>query len=49
MLFDKDPRLAPIRIRHTATEETPNLNPYPNPNPNNDLKNIKCLMNITTS
>ena len=29
MLFGKDPRLAPIRIPDTATEETPN------PNPNN--------------
>ena len=26
MLFGKDPRLAPIRIPHTATEETPNPN-----------------------
>ena len=26
MLFGKDPRLAPIRIPDTATEETPNPN-----------------------
>ena len=31
MLFLNEPRLAPIRIRHTATEETPNHNPNPNP------------------
>ena len=31
MLFLNDPRLAPIRIRHTATEETPNPNINPNP------------------
>ena len=33
-MFGKDPRLAPIRILDTATEETPNPNPKPNPNPN---------------
>ena len=33
MLFLNDPRFAPIRIRHTATEETNN----PNPNPNSTL------------
>ena len=31
MLFGNDPRHAPIRIRHTATEETSNPNPNPNP------------------
>ena len=37
MLFGKHPSIAPIRIPHTATEETPkpNNNPNPNPNPNN--------------
>ena len=51
ILFGKDPRLPPIRILDTATEETsipnpspnPNNNPNPklNPNPNdNDLINV---------
>ena len=31
MLFLNDPRLAPIRTRHTATEETPTTNHNPNP------------------
>ena len=49
ILFGKDPCLAPIRIPHTATEETPN----PNPNPN-DLINVashehKDLINIMSS
>ena len=34
ILFGKDPRLGPIRILDTATEETPNPNPNANPNPN---------------
>ena len=57
MLFGTDPRLAPIRIPETATEETPNPNYNPNPNPNNnpnDLINIKFhehndLINIMSS
>ena len=57
MLFGKDPRLAPIRIPHTATEETPNPNYNPNPNNNaspNDLINAishehKNLINIMSS
>ena len=61
ILFGKDPRLAPIRILDTATEETPNpntntnLNPNHNPNPNdNDLINVMShehidLMNIMSS
>ena len=41
MLFGKDPRLAPIRIPDTATEEAPNTNPNPKNNPNlNDLINV---------
>ena len=34
MLFGKNPRLAPIRIPDTASEETPNLKLNPNPHPN---------------
>ena len=34
MLFGNNPRLTPIRIPLTATEETPNPNYNPNPNPN---------------
>ena len=34
ILFGKDPRLAPIRILDTATEETPIPKPKVNPNPN---------------
>ena len=55
MLFGKDPRLAPIRIPDTATEETPNPNPNPNPNPDlNDLINVTShehndLLNIMSS
>ena len=54
MLFGKDPRLAPIRIPHTATEETPNPNPNPNPNLTNDLINVMShehndLINIMSS
>ena len=55
MLFGKDPRLAPIRIPDTATEETLNHNPNSNPNPNpNDLIKIKShklndLLNIMSS
>ena len=61
MLFLNDPRVAPIRIPHTATEETPkpknnpNLNPNPNPNPNpNDLINAMShqhndLINVMSS
>ena len=55
MLFGKDPRLAPINIKDTATEETPNpnLNSNPNPNPNN-LINVMShehndLINIMSS
>ena len=48
VLFGKDPRLAPIRIPDTATEETHNPNPNSKPN---DLINIKShehsdLLNI---
>ena len=57
MLFGKDPRLAPIRIPDTATEETPNpnLNTNNNNNPNNnDLINVMShehndLINIMSS
>ena len=57
ILFGKDPRLPPIRILDTATEETPNPTPNPNPNPNpndNDLINVMShehidLMNIMSS
>ena len=57
ILFGKDPRLAPIRILDTATEETPNPNPNPNPNLNpnpNDLINVTShehndLKNIMSS
>ena len=55
MLFGTDPRLTPIRIPETATEETNNPNPNPNANPNpNDLINVKShehnnLINIITS
>ena len=56
-LLGTDPRLAPIRIPDTATEDTPNPNYNPNPNPNNnpnDLINIKFhehndLLNIMSS
>ena len=43
MLFIKDPRLAPIRIPDTATEETPNPNYNPNPNPNNNPNDLITL------
>ena len=51
ILFGKDPRLAPIRILDTATEETPNPNPNhnPNPNPNPNLNpnpNDNDLINV---
>ena len=57
ILFGKDPRLAPIRILDTATEETPNPNPNhypnpninPNPNPNHNLNpnnNDNDLINV---
>ena len=51
ILFGKDPRLAPIRILDTATEETPNPNPSPNPNnnPNPNLNpnpNDNDLINV---
>ena len=51
ILFGKDPRLAPIRILDTATEETPNPNPSPNPNPNpnpnlNPNPNDNDLINV---
>ena len=59
MLFGKDPRLAPINIPDTATEETPNPNlnskSNPNPNPNhNNLINVMShehndLINIMSS
>ena len=51
MLFGKDPRLAPIRMPDTGTEEAPN----PNPNPNlNDLINVMShehndLINVMSS
>ena len=51
ILFGKDPRLAPIRILDTATEETPIPNPSPNPNnnPNPNLNpnpNDNDLINV---
>ena len=51
IFFGKDPRLAPIRILDTATEETPNPNPSPNPNnnPNPNLNpnpNDNDLINV---
>ena len=57
MLFGKNPRLAPIRIPDTATEEKPNPNLNTNPNPNsnpNDLINVishehNDLINIMSS
>ena len=52
-LFGKDPRLAPIRIPDTATEETHNNNPNPNPNNNNKTNpnpnhNAYDLINVTS-
>ena len=48
-MFGKDPRLAPIRILDTATEETPNPKPSTNPNPNPNLNpnpNDNDLINV---